>query len=107
MIAMGDFSIKIVPGEEGAQFQVDIDGFAPGVALEAPANSCITWNNTTDQPHQLTDGGTYQSGEIDPGSSNKNELVLLADVTYHCTLHDGETGQINVVEAIDMNPPPC
>lgn len=95
---MPDFSIKIIPGEGGVdQFLPDLDGFKPGDPLPAPSFSCVSWNNTTSQDHHITASLTssYDSGAIPADGSSKVQYALPSTtITYACTIHPKETGQI-------------
>jgi hypothetical protein len=49
---MPDWSIKIVQTGSGAAFVPDLYGAKPGDPLQAQQDDLVTWNNTTDDPHQ-------------------------------------------------------
>lgn len=49
---MPDWSIKIVQTASGATFVPDLYGAKPGDPLQAQQDDLVTWNNTTDDPHQ-------------------------------------------------------
>jgi len=49
---MPDWSIKIVQAGGGAAFVPDLYGAKPGDPLQAQQDDLVTWNNTTDDPHQ-------------------------------------------------------
>jgi plastocyanin len=97
---MPDFSIRIFDTGEGVKFD----------PLSAPPASCITWNNTTNDTHQVT----YQTFSTDPilaGMSSRPDYVIDATatgtITYFCTLHEGESGTIDVVGPVPMATEPC
>lgn len=58
---MPDFSIKIVPiGNSSAAFQSDLPGTQPGDPLYAAPSSPVSWDNQTNQSHQVQcDDGSY------------------------------------------------
>jgi hypothetical protein len=49
---MPDWSIKIVQAGSGAAFVPDLYGAKPGDPLQTQQDDLVTWNNTTDDPHQ-------------------------------------------------------
>jgi len=94
---MPDFSISIV--KDGTVT------FSPD-PQNVPANSVVTWNNTTEDEHQLT----LSDGRVTPviyAEQSSPEYAIVDAVTYECTIrgHEGETGSIDVVEVEDI--PPC
>ncbi|HET7435186.1 MAG TPA: hypothetical protein VFN10_10805 [Thermoanaerobaculia bacterium] len=95
---MPDFSIKIIPGTDGVdQFQPDFQGSQPGDPLPAPSFSCVSFNNTTTRDHHITASltSTYDSGDIPADGSSKVQYSLPSTtITYACTIHPKEQGQI-------------
>jgi hypothetical protein len=94
---MPNFSISIISGNPAT--------FSPN-PQNVPANSEVTWNNRTEDDHQLT----LSDGRVTPvifAEQSSPEYVIVASLTYECTApeHNGETGAINVV-AVE-NIPPC
>ncbi|HEY6320050.1 MAG TPA: hypothetical protein VJA16_00645 [Thermoanaerobaculia bacterium] len=49
---MPDWSIKIVQAGSGAEFVPDLYGAKPGDPLKTQQDDLVTWNNTTNDPHQ-------------------------------------------------------
>jgi hypothetical protein len=85
---MPDWSIKIVQAGGGATFVPDLYDAKPGDPLQAQQDDLVTWNNTTNDPHQpwpsdanynplpdsqvLPRGGpNYLSDEIPPQGSSR------------------------------------
>ena len=94
---MPNFSISIVSGNP-ATFSPDPQNL--------PANSIVSWNNTTEEDHQLTLSDGRVTNVIYAEQSS-DEYVIASSITYECTApdHEGETGSINVVDVLDI--PPC
>jgi len=94
---MPNFSISIVKGNPAT--------FSPD-PQNCPANSIVTWNNTTENDHQLalSDGRVT---DVIIAEQSSDEYVIVASITYECTIrgHEGENGSINVVAVQDI--PPC
>lgn len=105
---MPDFLIKIVSLGGGVGFQPDIPGLEAGDPLYVAPNSLVSWNNHTNDPHQVaTDDGKYTSDEILPTLSSKMDYYAPAtdgEVPYHCAKHDGEIGKIIVTAVVNMAP---
>lgn len=97
---MPDFSIRIIDTSQGVTFD----------PLSAPPSSCITWNNCTSETHQIT-AGTFSSDPILAGDSSRPDYVIAGDasgtITYYCTLHENESGTIDVEQAVPMPTEPC
>jgi plastocyanin len=94
---MPDFSIRISSTDTGVKFD----------PLSAPPSSCISWNNTTSETHQIT-YETFSTEPILAGMSSRPDYVIDANasgtITYFCTLHEGESGTIDVEQAVPMPP---
>jgi hypothetical protein len=94
---MPNFSITIVSGDPAT--------FSPD-PQNVPASSIVTWDNTTEDDHQLA----LSDGRVTPviyAEQSSPEYVIVDPVTYECTIrgHEGETGSIDVVAVEDI--PPC
>jgi FtsP/CotA-like multicopper oxidase with cupredoxin domain/plastocyanin len=106
---MADFSIKIVPAGGGlAGFQPDLPGSKVGDPLSVPPNSIVSWNNQTNDTHQVevTAGPSYTSNEILPRYTSKTDYVTPGSgtVSYRCKIHNEETGSIVVQPVVPMPP---
>jgi hypothetical protein len=91
---MPDFSIRI----EGNPVT-----FSPN-PQSLPANSIVSWNNTTENDHrlELSDG---RITDVIIAEQSSDEYVIAASITYRCKDEEGETGSIEVVAVEDI--PPC
>lgn len=104
---MPDFSIKIVPvGTGQAGFQPDLPGSKAGDPLSVAPNSIVSWDNQSNDTHQVATSDGYTSNEILPQYTSQTDYVTPASgsVSYQCTKHKGETGSI-VVQAVTPMPP--
>jgi plastocyanin len=117
---MPDWSIKI----EGkpAVFTPDIDNIKPGTPLKVVQGDLVSWNNESDEPHFLvpepvTDPVSGQQKQLSPfmtaplAPGNPSGAYNVVEpsgttISYHCSLHDNERGQIVVVDfgASDYGP---
>ncbi len=100
---MPDFSIRILPSNGGAVFD----------PMSVPPGSNVTWNNLTNQTHQIT-AGVFSTDPIGPvgmpNSSSRPDFVIGPSATgpipYACTLHENESGtiEIDAVQNIPTEP---
>jgi plastocyanin len=57
----------------------------------------VTWTNNDTITHTATsDGGAFDSGNMAPGASFSMTFPTAGTSTYHCTLHPGMIGTVNV-----------
>jgi hypothetical protein len=100
---MPDWSIKIQG--KPAVFTPDIDGTPSGQPLKVVEGDLVSWNNTTKDPHHPVPDdaslGNFINTPIEPDtSSTAYNIVSKAGTTisYHCSLHPQERGEMIVVE---------
>jgi hypothetical protein len=102
---MPDWSIKI-EGKPPAKFTPDIDGVTPGTPLTVVQGDLVSWNNQSGDPHfpvpdEPAKYGAFMRSAITPGDASDAYNVVAASgaiISYHCSLHDNEHGQILVVD---------
>jgi plastocyanin len=107
-----------------ASFDPDVYGTEPGQPLEAQLGDLVSWNNQTDEPHQiwltdengepvepaqkLTDeieqytpsfpGYVPQVTDIRPEVPEEEQATTkTGTIYYYCSIHPEEQGQITVV----------
>jgi hypothetical protein len=100
---MPDWSIKI----EGkpAVFTPDIEPFKRGKPLKVVQGDLVSWNNATGDPHfpvpdDQNKYGVFMTAAIAPDDSSGAYNVIAKTgsiISYHCSLHDNEHGEIVVV----------
>jgi len=57
----------------------------------------ITWVNDDNITHTVTaDDGSFNSGDMNPGSSFSYTFNMLGIYNYHCVFHAGMTGSVMV-----------
>lgn len=112
---MPDWSVKIEdnpgkppqPGQPPlpAVYTPDIDGTPTGTALTVVQGDIVSWNNTTDQAHwpapeDLDAHGSFMAAPVQPYSASTAYNVITkagTTISYRCLLHQGEHGEIKVV----------
>lgn len=57
----------------------------------------VTWVNNDNTAHTSTaNGGAFDSGTIAPGASFSRMFPSAGSFPYHCTIHPGMVGTVNV-----------
>jgi plastocyanin len=75
--------------------------FTPG-SLEVEAGTTVTWVNNDSAPHTATgDGGTFDTGTIDPGGSASITFSQPGTYSYFCAIHPDMTAVVVVVGGDD------
>jgi plastocyanin len=96
---MPDFSVRILSTDNGVEFD----------SLYAPPGGCVTWDNETDETHQIAVGTTFSTDPILARMSSRPSYIIASDATgtldYKCiTEKHTETGSI-VIEQVQQIPP--
>ncbi|HZQ80294.1 MAG TPA: plastocyanin/azurin family copper-binding protein [Acidimicrobiia bacterium] len=71
------------------------------VVTQIHVNDHVIWTNNTPNKHTVTsDPGSlsFDSGEIRPDGSYELKFTTAGTYTYHCTIHRGMTGRIEVTD---------
>jgi plastocyanin len=70
--------------------------YAPNPVTVAVGGT-VTWTNNDTTTHTSTgDGGTWDSGNIAPGATFTRTFSSAGSFRYHCTIHPGMIGTVNV-----------
>lgn len=98
----GPLAIAAVPPAAASQAAAAIDivnfEYQPG-QLTAAVGTTVTWKNTSDRPHTVTDrGGTFDTDPILPGQTGA--VTFTAPGTYHffCRINPSRMNGIIVIE---------
>jgi hypothetical protein len=84
---------------------VGFQAFEPSL-IDALPGDTVTWTNNSERVHTVTaDGGQFDSGEIGHGVHFAQAFTTVGDYLYHCTLHRGMVGEVNV-RRVTLNPVP-
>jgi len=94
---MPDFSIRILTTATRTEFD----------PCSAPPGSLITWDNETDQPHQIAVGTGFTTDVILAGMSSRPSYIIDSSATgtldYKCVIKDhNEVGTIVVTQVVQM-----
>ncbi|MBA3413830.1 MAG: cupredoxin domain-containing protein [Chloroflexia bacterium] len=95
------------PPDADADVDVDVDvdaevaivdfAFEP-TRLEVAAGTTVTWTNRGAAPHTATaDDGTFDTGQLDAGSTASVAFDTAGTYAYACLFHPEMTGVVVVV----------
>jgi plastocyanin len=78
--------------------------FSPNPASVAQGNM-VAWTNTDSLTHRIAaNDGSFDTGNIEPGTHSAALALTENGVNYHCTIHPTMVGSINASNGM---PPPC
>jgi len=84
---------------------VQFQAFGPSQTDILPGET-VQWDNVSERTHTVTaDDGSFDSGELPGGSSFAQEFDADGLYAYHCTIHPGMVGEIDVRE-VTLGPLP-
>jgi plastocyanin len=90
----GDVTISIVPsnglGNLGA------NSFSPNPASVAQGMTVVWRNDDSTAHHIVLDSGSLDTGTIAAGATSAAMTLSVSGATYHCTIHPGMVGSINM-----------
>lgn len=85
-------AVSIVMGASG----LTTTAYSPN-PVRLALGSVVTWFNNDSTTHTSTaDGGAWNSGSIAPGQGFSRTFTTAGSFSYHCTIHPGMVGTIEV-----------
>lgn len=86
-------SISIPQGASAQQ----VDQYYMPVNASIPKDATITWTNKDVAPHTATaSDGSFDTGAINPGSTDSAMVKGQGDIQYHCNIHPWMHGSLQV-----------
>ena len=80
--------------------------FSPS-AIDAIVGDTIDWSNVSERTHTVTaDDGSFDSGELPGGNTFAVTAGAAGTIAYHCTVHAGMAGDVDVRRLILGGLPP-
>jgi plastocyanin len=73
---------------------VQFAAFAPATVDALPGDA-VTWTNESRRTHTVTSPG-FDSGDLLPGASFTQAFEQTGTVAYHCVIHPGMAGEVDV-----------
>jgi plastocyanin len=87
--------------------QIQFQAFSPDQIDVLPGDS-VQWTNVSERTHTVTaNDGSFDSGELDGGATYTQTYNDLGPHPYHCTIHLGMTGEVDVRGVILDSLPPA
>ncbi len=86
--------------------QILFESFSPS-QLDVLPGQTVQWSNTSERRHTVTaDDGSFDSGDLFDGDRFSHEYDVVGAYAYHCTVHPGMTGEVDVRRVLlDPLPP--
>src|SRR3954452_3003880 len=85
--------------------QIQFQNFSPSPIDILPGET-VEWSNVSERRHTVTaDDGAFDSGDLFGGDKFSREFDSAGTVAYHCTVHEGMVGEIDV-EPVILGPLP-
>lgn len=95
--------VLALPAGAGAATQpVDIqfDAFSPS-QLDVLPGETVAWSNVSPRVHTVTsDSGLFDAGQLAPGAAFSRQFDASGAYAYHCTIHAGMVGEVDVRRVI-------
>jgi plastocyanin len=92
-------ALGAAPASAGPSTQpvnIEFQSFAPA-QLDALPGDTVQWSNPSVRTHTVTaDDGSFDSGELPSGSGFAHAFDAPGVYTYHCTIHAGMFGEVDV-----------
>src|SRR4051812_41797737 len=87
--------------QSGPKASAKIVNFAfEPATLTVDAGTTITWSNTGDRPHTVTDrGGTFDTSPLTPGTTGTVAFTVPGTYHYFCRINPGTMNGVVVVKA--------
>lgn len=96
-------ALALLPAGAGAAMQpvsVQFDAFAPS-QLDVLPGETVEWSNVSPRVHTVTsDTALFDSGELGPDGRFAHRYDAAGTYAYHCTIHPGMAGEIDVRRVI-------
>jgi plastocyanin len=85
-------SVSIISGAS----TMTTTAYAPN-PVSVAVGGTVTWVNNDNTAHTSTaNGGAFDSGTIAPGGNFSRTFPTAGSFPYHCTIHPGMVGTVNV-----------
>ena len=96
LVAALALSVPAGAADAPAQVNIQFAAFGPDPVDVLPGES-VAWENVSDRTHTVTaDDGSFDSGELAGGSRFAQRFDAAGAYPYHCSLHPGMVGEVDV-----------
>jgi plastocyanin len=107
--ALAALVLALSPGGAAAAtvlVTIEYQSFAP-FSIDALPGDQVTWTNQSARRHTVTsDAGEFDSGDLFQGDTFSQTFTTIGAHLYHCTVHRGMVGEVDV-RRITLNAPPA
>jgi LPXTG-motif cell wall-anchored protein len=93
VLAMGVVMLSAAPALAASVSAVDFR-FVPST-ITISAGETVTWTNNGQSPHTVT-GGSFDSGNLNPGQTYSHTFSSAGTFPYHCQYHQSQ-GMVGTV----------
>jgi plastocyanin len=88
--------VTAAAGAASVPVTVEFQAFAP-TTLDVLPGDAVTWMNTSGRRHTVTaDAGQFDSGDLLDGGVFTQTFSTLGSYPYHCSVHPGMVGEVDV-----------
>ena len=92
-------------GASPAEVNIEFSDYRPS-RLDVLPGETVTWSNVSQRTHTVTsDKGLFDSGQVVGGGRFAFRFEAVGTYAYHCTIHPGITGEIDV-RRVTLDPLP-
>jgi plastocyanin len=109
LAAAGALALVAAPGAWAATQAVTVQfaAFSP-TPLDVLPGETVVWTNMSERTHTVTsDAGAFASGSLLPGSRFSWTFTAVGPFPYHCTIHPGMIGEVDVRHVTLTSLPPA
>ena len=106
LVPAADPAAAAPAGAAGPEVMIQFAAFAPA-QLDVLPGETVTWMNMSQRSHTVTaDDGSFDSGVVAGGDSYARAFTATGAYPYHCSIHPGMTGEVDVRRVI-LDPLPA
>jgi len=100
-------SLAVVPAASAAvDVNIEFEAFSP-TPLEVLPGETVEWDNISSRAHTVTaDDESFDSGDIEAGDHFERTFDAVGAYDYHCRIHPGMVGELDVRRVILETLPP-
>jgi len=99
--------LAVVPAASAAvDVNIEFEAFSP-TPLDVLPGETVEWDNISSRAHTVTaDGESFDSGDIEAGERFERTFDAVGAYDYHCRIHPGMVGELDVRRVIFEPLPP-
>lgn len=100
-LTLGIASLAAAPGAFGAvPVNIEFQAFSP-TPLDVLPGETVEWDNISSREHTVTaDDESFDSGDIEAGARFERTFDAVGAYDYHCRIHPGMVGELDVRRVI-------